>query len=203
MKVTAAPAGADGQTVRSEQPERVSPAGRPGTRLIDGCWAGAVLIAVAGAVLTAAAWSDFKANDAISNMGGAISAVAYATLGALIVRRARNPIGWLLLIEGVSRGMMTLFSGYAVVGILTHPGALPAAKPVGAVAEWAFFPVVAALAYMLLLFPTRDTAIAALASGRGAQFPGHRAAVGWLDPGAQGGGPPGARRLHPHLPEPV
>ena len=154
MKLTAAPAGADGQTVRSKQPERVSPAGRPGTRLIDGCWAGAVLIAVAGAVLTAAAWSDFKANDAISNMGGAISAAAYASLGALIVRRARNPIGWLLLIEGVSGGVMTLFSGYAVVGILTHPGALPAAKPVGALAEWAFFPVVAALAYMLLLFPT-------------------------------------------------
>jgi signal transduction histidine kinase len=154
MKVTAAPPSVDGQTASSQRPDRVSPDGRLDTRLIDGCWAGAVLIGAAGSVLTALAWSDFKANDAISNMGAAVSAVAYASLGALIVRRVRNPIGWLLVIAGVGTGMLSLFSGYAVVGIITHPGALPAAKPVGAVAEWAFFPVVAVLAYMLLLFPT-------------------------------------------------
>jgi hypothetical protein len=45
---------------------------------------------VAGAALTALAWSDFKANDAISNTGSSASTVAYASLGALIVRRARN-----------------------------------------------------------------------------------------------------------------
>ena len=154
MKVTAAPAGADGQTMSTQRPERVSHAGRSGTRLIDGSWAGAVVIAVAGAALTILAWGDFKANDAISNLGAAVSAVGYATLGALIVRRVRNPIGWLLLIAGAGSGMLSLFSSYAIAGILTHPGGLPAAKPVGAVAEWAFFPVLASLAYMLLLFPT-------------------------------------------------
>ena len=40
MKVTAAPAGADGQTAGAQRPERVSHAGRSGTRLIDGSWAG-------------------------------------------------------------------------------------------------------------------------------------------------------------------
>ena len=154
MKLTAAPAGADGQTAGSQRPERVSHAGRSGTRLIDGSWAGVVVIAVAGAVLTILAWGDFKANDAISNLGAAVSAVGYASLGALIVRRARNPIGWLLLIAGAGVGMLSLFSSYAIAGILTHPGGLLAAKPVGAVAEWAFFPVVASLAYVLLLFPT-------------------------------------------------
>jgi signal transduction histidine kinase len=154
MKVTAAPPSVDGQTASAQRPEWVSPAGRPDTRLIDGCWAGAVLIAAAGAILTALGWSDFQADDAISNMGAAVSAVAYASLGTLIVRRVRNPIGWLLLITGVGIGMLSLFSGYALAGIITHPGALPAAKPIGAVAEWAFFPVVAVLAYMLLLFPT-------------------------------------------------
>jgi len=154
MKVTAAPAGADGQTAGAQRPERVSRAGRSGTRFIDGSWAGVVLIAVAGAALTILAWGDFKANDAISNLGAAVSAVGYATLGALIVRRVRNPIGWLLLIAGAGVGILSLFSSYAVAGILTHPGGLLAAKPVGAVAEWAFFPVVASLAYVLLLFPT-------------------------------------------------
>jgi hypothetical protein len=64
----------------------------------------AVLIAVAGAALTALAWSDFKANDAISNTGSSASTVAYASLGALIVRRVRNPIGWLLMIVGSASG---------------------------------------------------------------------------------------------------
>jgi signal transduction histidine kinase len=154
MKITAAPPSADSHPASAQRPEWVSLAGRQDTRLIDGCWAGAVLIAAAGAILTALGWSDFKADDAISNMGAAVSTVAYASLGTLIVRRVRNPIGWLLLITGVAIGMMSLFSGYALVGIITHPGALPAAKPIGAVAEWAFFPVVAVLAYMLLLFPT-------------------------------------------------
>ena len=49
---------------------------------------------------------------------------------------------------------MSLFSAYAVLGITTHPGAVPAPQQVGAVAEWLFFPVVAALACAFLLFPT-------------------------------------------------
>jgi signal transduction histidine kinase len=154
MRLTAASASADGQTANVQLPERTGHAGRPGPRLVDGLWAAAVLIAAAGVVLTALAWSDFKANDAISDMGASVSAVAYASLGALIVRRVRNPIGWLLLVTGVCVGMLSLFSGYAVLGIVTHPGALPAAEQIGAVAEWVFFPVVAMLAYMLLLFPT-------------------------------------------------
>ena len=147
-------ASGDAQTAGAPIAGRAGQAARRDTRLIDGMWAGAVLIAVAGAALTALAWSGFKANDAISDMGASASTVAYASLGALIVRRVRNPIGWLLLIAGVGIGMLSLFSGYAVVGIVTHPGALPAAEQIGALAEWAFPPVVAVLAYTLLLFPT-------------------------------------------------
>jgi signal transduction histidine kinase len=123
-------------------------------RLIDALWTGSVLLAVAGAVLTGLTWGDFKGNDAISEMGPSVSTVAYATLGALIVRRVRNPIGWLLLTAGISVGLMGLFSAYAVLGITTHPGAVPEPQQVGAVAEWLFFPVVAVLACAFLLFPT-------------------------------------------------
>jgi len=72
---------------------RAGLAAQPGTRLVDGAWAAAVLIAVAAAVLSALAWSDFKANDAIFQPLFSLSTVAYASLGALIVRRVRNPIG--------------------------------------------------------------------------------------------------------------
>ena len=70
-------------------------------------------------------------------------------------------------------------------------------------AEWLFFPVVAVLACMLLLFPTGTLAVAALAPGRGAELPGHRAADDRLHPGAPAGGPPGPRRYLAHVPEPV
>ena len=147
-------ASGDGQMAGAWIAWRAGQTARRDTRLIDGMWAGAVLIAVAGAALTALAWSGFKANDAISNIGASASTVAYASLGALIVRRVRNPIGWLLLIAGAGIGMTVCFSSYAVVGIVAHPGALPAAEQVGAVAEWVFSPVVAALVGTLLLFPT-------------------------------------------------
>lgn len=133
---------------------RAGQAARRDARLIGGLWAGTVLIALAGVILTVPAWSDFRADDAISNLGASVSAVAYGSLGALIVRQVGNPIGWLLLIAGVGIGLLAVFSGYAMVGILTHPGVLPAAEQIGAMGEWAFFPVVAVLAYTFLLFPT-------------------------------------------------
>ena len=147
-------AGTEEQTAGVPVEDAAGSGGRPGLRLIDAMWAGSVLIAVAGAVLTGLTWSDFKAYDAISQVGFPVSTMAYATLGALIVRRVRNPIGWLLLAVGVSLGLMGLLNGYAMLGITTHPGAVPAPRQVGAVSEWLFFPVVAALACTLLLFPT-------------------------------------------------
>ena len=147
-------ASTDSQAAGTRRPEVVSVPGRAGARLINGLWAGSVLIGIAVAVLTAVTWADFKANDAISELGSAVSTVAYATLGALIVRRVRNPIGWLLLTAGISLGLMGLFSAYAVLGITTRPGSVPAPQQVGAVAEWLFFPVVAVIACAFLLFPT-------------------------------------------------
>ena len=147
-------AGTEEQTAGVPVTDAVGSGGRPGLRLIDASWAGSVLIAVAGAVLTGLTWSGFKADDALTQVGCSVSTVAYATLGALIVRRVRNPIGWLWLAAGVSLGLMGVFNGYAMLGITTHPGAVPAPQQVGALSEWLFFPVVAVLACALLLFPT-------------------------------------------------
>ena len=147
-------AGTDEHTAGVPVKDAVGSGGRPGLRLIDALWAGSVLIAVAGAVLTGLTWSGFKANDALTQVGGSVSTVAYATLAALILRRVRNPIGWLLLAAGVSLGLMGLLNAYAMLGITTHPGAVPAPRQVGAVSEWLFFPVVSVLACAFLLFPT-------------------------------------------------
>jgi signal transduction histidine kinase len=142
------------QAAGRQMRDRASTAGRSSTRLIDGSWLAVTLMGAAGVVLAIVAWGDFKANDAISDLGGSVSAVAYASLGALIVRRVGNPIGWLLVLAGASNGMLSLLSSYAIVGVLSHPGALPGAEHIGAVAEWVFFPDVAVFTYTFLLFPT-------------------------------------------------
>jgi signal transduction histidine kinase len=116
-------------------------------------WASVTALSVAGAVLTVLAWSDLVTRDAVSQLSSAPAAVLYATLGALVVRRAGNVIGWLLLGIGAGLAVMSLASAYAVLGI-THPGTLPVPELVGLLAEWSFVPIFTGIGFMLLLFPS-------------------------------------------------
>ena len=116
-------------------------------------WAAAVAIAAAALVLIVLAWKDLVTGDAIDTVCQVPSAVLYATLGALIVRRAGNVIGWYLLLAGIADGFVSLLSAYAVLGI-RHPGTLPGPAIVGLLAEWSFLPLICGIAFMFLLFPT-------------------------------------------------
>ena len=113
-------------------------------------WLSITAASLAGAVLTVLAWGDLKTQDAVSNLSGVPAAVLYATLGALIVRRAGNLIGWMLIGIGAGLAIMSLASAYAVLGI-THPGTLPAPELVGLLAEWSFIPVFTGIGFMLML----------------------------------------------------
>ena len=84
-------------------------------------WTVAVVVAAGALVLIILAWNDLVTSDAIAAVCGVPSAVLYATLGALIVRRAGNVIGWYLLLAGIADGFVGLASAYAVLGI-RHPG---------------------------------------------------------------------------------
>ena len=116
-------------------------------------WVSVTLLSLAGAVLTVITWDDLVTSDRVSNLAATPAAILYATLGALVVRRAHNVIGWLLLGEGAGMAVMGSASAYAVLGI-THTGTLPAPEAVGLLAEWSFVPVFSALGFMLLLFPS-------------------------------------------------
>ncbi len=116
-------------------------------------WFSVAVLSLAGAVLTVLASGDLVTSDTISNFAAAPAAVLYATLGALVVRRAGNVIGWFVLGVGASMAVVVSASAYAVLGI-THPGTLPAPKLVALLAEWSFVPVFAAIIFMLLLFPS-------------------------------------------------
>jgi uncharacterized membrane protein len=121
---------------------------------VTGLWAVVLVAALAGAVMTIVARGDLATGDLSSNLGTAAAAAAYATLGALIVRRAGNVFGWIMLGGGATLAFLVVASIYAVIGAATFPGSLPAARQVGALAQSSFAAVVFTIAFMFLLFPT-------------------------------------------------
>jgi signal transduction histidine kinase len=116
-------------------------------------WLSVAVLSLAAAVLTVLASGDLVVSDRITNLWGTPAALLYATLGALIVRRAGNVIGWLLLGEGAGLAIMAAASAYAVLGI-THPGMLPGPQLVALLAQWSVVPVFSVLGFMVLLFPS-------------------------------------------------
>jgi signal transduction histidine kinase len=123
-------------------------------RVSTGLWAGTVLAALATVALTVVAWGNLTADDGFSQLSGTVAAVTYATLGALIVRRAGNLIGWIMIGVGAGLAFLGVASAYAVIGAATYPGAVPAAKLVGLLAECSFAPSTFTIAFMFLLFPS-------------------------------------------------
>jgi signal transduction histidine kinase len=112
-----------------------------------------VVIAVVGLATTPVVWPHLQATDSYPLPALPLAAVVYGWLGWLILRRERNTIGWILLGEGAGLALICVTSEYAVIGV-AHAGLLPVPRFVGALSEWLFFPVVLALAFMLMLFPT-------------------------------------------------
>src|SRR6266568_2095564 len=125
--------GHDGARHRSARVTRVR-------RATAAAWVSVTALSLAGVVLTVMAWGHLKTSDTLSSLTQAPSPVLYATLGALVVRRAGNVIGWFLLGIGAGLAVQTFVSTYAVLGI-THPGTLPAPELVGLLAEWSFVPL--------------------------------------------------------------
>jgi signal transduction histidine kinase len=131
---------------------------RPGERATDRLTAaiviGTITIAAAGLALTVIAWGDMIPADSYPNLFSSVSVVLYVVPGALIVRRARNLVGWILQAVGVGLALVPFTSTYAVVGIVSRPGSLPAPHTVGAFAEPIFIATTAMLAFVLFVFPT-------------------------------------------------
>jgi signal transduction histidine kinase len=153
MKLTAVPASTEDQNAAGP-PERAAAQAWPVGRITAALWAATLLAALAGLALTLISWGNLKLNDGVSSLYNPVAAVAYATLGVLIIRRAANLIGWIMLAEGAGIAVFGLTSAYAIAGIAAHPGSLPAAKLAGTLSECSFSPVTFLIALMFLLFPT-------------------------------------------------
>ena len=134
VKRTTAPASAEGRGAAGP-PGRAAAQARPVGRITAALWAATLLAALAGLALTLVAWGDLKLSDGVSSLYIPVAAVAYATLGVLIIRRAANLIGWIMLAEGIGIAFLGLTSAYAIAGVAAHPGSLPAAKLAGTLSE--------------------------------------------------------------------
>ena len=133
----------------------IEPARRPRTR-----WAAWLLTVVTLAVLTAdlvfVSLNAGRIGTARVGLDATLAAAVlmYAASGRLIAtRRPDNAIGWLLGSIGLALATSMFAEQYAVYGLATAPGAVPAPKEVGSAAATAAAVTVVLLFYVVLLFP--------------------------------------------------
>jgi hypothetical protein len=112
------------------------------------------LMLAAALVLTGLNASQLdRARIAIYGVSG-LAVVVYAGIGRLIASRVPgNAIGWLLGLIGLSLAATMLTEQYALYGLATALGSLPAAELAGWLSEVTFVPTFALLFFVLLLFP--------------------------------------------------
>jgi hypothetical protein len=84
----------------------------------------------------------------------AVAVLVYTGIGRLITARVRgNPLGWLLGLIGLSAATSIFAEQYAVYGLATVRGSLPAARLIGALAGGTAQLTVVLLIVLILLFP--------------------------------------------------
>ena len=131
------------------------PARRPATHPAA-WWLTMLTLAVLAAALVFTVLNTSRIGMGRIGLGAILSAAVllYAVSGRLIAsRRPDNAIGWLLGSIGLSVATSMFAEQYALYGVATAPGAVPAAKAVGCLAAVGAFATVLLLFFIVLLFP--------------------------------------------------
>jgi two-component system, NarL family, sensor kinase len=83
-----------------------------------------------------------------------VFALTFSTVGAVVAwRRPRNPVGRVFCAAGLVCGIAAFAAEYRVYAVLTRPGSLPLGAEVAWIAEWIWWLLLGAVAYVFLLFP--------------------------------------------------
>ena len=83
-----------------------------------------------------------------------VAFLGFSVVGALVVSRVpRNPVGWLLLVQGLSWELAAMMAGYANYALFASDGALPAGRWAAWAVNWLYVPALGALVLMVLVFP--------------------------------------------------
>ena len=132
------------------------PAGRPRSHQAAAWGLTIVTLAVLAAGLVFSVLNAGRIGPARVGLSAILSVAVllYAASGRLITsRRPDNAIGWLLGSIGLSVATSMFAEQYALYGVATAPGAVPAAKAVGCLAPVGAFATVLLLFLIVLLFP--------------------------------------------------
>lgn len=91
----------------------------------------------------------------LSDPGWLLALSMTAIAVPIILRRPANPLGWIFAAVGFFQGLVAFAHDYAVYGLITAPGSLPAALLMSWLGNVAWLPGLALmLTYAVLLFPT-------------------------------------------------
>jgi len=103
-------------------------------------WALAALSLVAllaAGVLTVINFPVGSGRFVISELTPLLVGLIYPAVGALVLsRQPRSAVGWLLCALGLSVALTALADGYAIRGLISEPGSLPAAAMVAWLQSW-------------------------------------------------------------------
>ena len=111
------------------------------------------LVFMAIALLTTR--SDGPNGGLLFAVAGVLAVLPAVTVGTILVARLPgNRIGWLLLVGGLLFAASGGVSGLADFGLNVHPGSVPGAVWLAWLSGWIAVPVVVAVVYLPLLFPT-------------------------------------------------
>ncbi len=126
-------------------------------------WLAWSLAALSGVMFVAASvFSVFAGSPGDSSVVATVSEtvvfvlfLAFPIVGALVAsRRPRNPIGWILIADGLLWMLLAVTDSYNLYGV-ARPGSVPFPVTVGALGNtWLWVPTVGLLGiYLILLFP--------------------------------------------------
>lgn len=130
-------------------------ASRRGTRLALGLWVASVTLAGLGSYLQ---WVNRATTlplgvDAGASISFFVAMLVFTTTGAVVAaKRPGNPVGWILLAEGLAWQLFEGIAGhYRIAALFTHelPGGAWTAWAWG----WSYVPAVALVPGLLLVFP--------------------------------------------------
>jgi len=98
--------------------------------------------------------SSWDANLSVAGMLAGALFLVFPVVGALIAsRHPGNPIGWILLADGLAWMLTGTFDLYSIYGI-AQPGSVPFPVGVAGINNWLWVPAVGLVGtYLLLLFP--------------------------------------------------
>jgi hypothetical protein len=115
----------------------------------------AISVALIGAAIVLEGLNHrLSGGDAANGYSAVLVVLTFAGVGALVAsREPSNPIGCLFCLVGLLQALNMFGDGYSRYAVVTHPGSLPAAEVVAWVKEWCWIPSLAALPFLLLLFP--------------------------------------------------